>query len=84
MQIPMGAPTCSPTSAIFPVTWGHNLELTDREHRVVVAPLNIIQANNQLWDYVYLSIRHSATHGAQLNRTARAQFPDLARGSFEQ
>lgn len=56
---------------------GTDLELTDREGRALSLPLNRIQSNHGLWDYVYLGMRHSTAHGAELNHTARVQFPEL-------
>lgn len=56
---------------------GTDLELTDSSGRTLLIKLNEIQSNHQLWNYVYLGMRHSAAGGAELNHTARVQFPEL-------
>ncbi|GAA2784938.1 hypothetical protein [Saccharopolyspora taberi] len=55
---------------------GVDLVLTDRTGSVVI-PLSHLQANKRLWGYVYLGMRYSAANGAKLDRTTRAQFPEL-------
>lgn len=55
------------------------LVLQDRDNSVGI-PINIIQCNKRLWDYVYLGMRYSANNGAELTRAIRSQFPELEQG----
>ena len=55
---------------------GRELSLGDR-HGGITVPLNVLQSNKRLWDLVYLGMRHSVANGAEVTRTARAQFPEL-------
>ncbi len=62
----------------LPVGQGFSCELVlaDNERSVTI-PVKFLQANKQLWNYVYLGIRHSAANGAELTHTARSHFPEL-------
>ena len=53
------------------------LVLADQEHAVEI-PLGVLQYERKVWDYVYLGMLHSAASGAELDRSTRATFPEVA------
>ncbi|MFD0919055.1 hypothetical protein ACFQ16_04790 [Saccharopolyspora rosea] len=60
---------------------GHELVLEDAEGRAVGITPRLLQANRRLWDLVYLGMRYSAANGANIDRTARGAFPEVAAAS---
>lgn len=54
----------------------HDVVLDETNHGMVV-PIEVLQSNKQLWNYVHLGMRHSVANGAQVTRSARNQFPEL-------
>lgn len=68
-------------------TYGTNqpcLMLQDADDRNVEIPIGTVEGDRTVWNYVYLGMRHSAAHGATLNRNARNAYPELveaARGA---
>lgn len=54
----------------------HDVVLDESSHGVVI-PIEVLQSNKQLWDYVHLGMRHSVANGAKVTRSARNQFPEL-------
>lgn len=61
---------------------GHELILEDSDGRAVGITPYLLQANRRLWDLVYLGMRYSAANGANIDRTARGAFPEVAAASL--